>query len=48
MVTIGIEVPLTVDQDPELILTGIEQGVTIVGNMTILQGIVLTLEKKET
>ena len=44
MVTIGIEVPVTVDQDQdlELVLTGIEQGVTIVGNMTIL------LEKKET
>ena len=50
MVTIGIEVPLLVDQDqdlePELI--GIEYGVTIVGNTTILQEIVQTLGKKET
>ena len=47
---IGIEVPVIVDQDqdPELILTEIEQGVIIVGNMTILQEIVPTLERKET
>ena len=35
-------------QDLELVLTGIEKGVTIVENMTILQGIALSLEKRET
>ena len=38
MVTIGIEVPVTVDQglDLELVLIELGQDVTIVGNMTIL------------
>ena len=46
---IGIKVPVIVDQgqDLELVLTEIEYGVTIVGNMTILLEIVPTLEKKE-
>ena len=50
MVTIGIEVPVTVDQglDLELILIEIGQDVTIVGNMPILSEIVPILEKKET
>ena len=47
---IGIEVPVIVDQDQDLELTliEIEQGVTIVGNMTIFGEIVPTLERKET
>ena len=49
IVVADIEVQVTVDvgQAPELVQTEIGEDVTIVENMTILQEIVLILEKRE-